>query len=37
VQALRERLIRDVATYATSDGLELPGLTLIATARRPLP
>jgi ubiquinone/menaquinone biosynthesis C-methylase UbiE len=37
VQALRERLIRDVATYTTADGLELPGLTLIATARRPLP
>jgi SAM-dependent methyltransferase len=34
-QALRSRLREDTRAYATADGLELPGVSLIAAARRP--
>jgi ubiquinone/menaquinone biosynthesis C-methylase UbiE len=34
-QALRDRLRDDTRAYATADGLELPGVSLIAAARRP--
>jgi hypothetical protein len=34
-QALRDRLRDDTRAYATADGLELPGVCLVAAARRP--
>jgi SAM-dependent methyltransferase len=34
-QALRERLREATRAYATADGLELPGVSLVAGARRP--
>ncbi len=36
-EALRERLRHDVEPYRVADGYELPGLTLLASARRPAP
>jgi hypothetical protein len=35
VRALRERLREATAPYRTAAGLELPGLSLVAAARRP--
>jgi hypothetical protein len=32
---LRERLRHDVEPYRLPDGYELPGMTLLASARRP--
>jgi SAM-dependent methyltransferase len=34
IEAIRERARREVAPYATADGLDIPGVTLLAGARR---
>ena len=35
LDAIRERLRSKVAPYTTAEGLELPGVTLIASGRKP--